>query len=361
MRQQRQEPDGSSAAPHGVPARHPHGSVPPPWHSVPMAWHSAPAPRWLSRKEAKSSAPGFGWGDPGDTGDAGDAGDAAPRSPGPFWVPGPTLTPQRAQPAQRHRSAQRRKRRGTCPKAQAEGGGGNTGQPLSPLGMDRWGQSPAPVGAEGLTSMKSWLLAVCRVWLAVSSSSSELSSALAQAASCVCRGQGGSGVTGRPPPLCVCVGGGDTGAHLQLVGAAGTLLLDFGHHAVLQLVQQHVQGLELALQVLLHPRRVVLGAAPRGGGSPGAPPQPPWTPPRGQGERRGYLHVLQHLLEGVDEVLDLLILHGQRGDDLPQRLLPPPPAPSAPGPPPAPHFGAVFSVCPPPQCGWPCGHGGAAP
>lgn len=62
-----------------------------------------------------------------------------------------------------------------------------------------------------------------------------------------------------------------------------------------------------------------------------------------------YLHILQHLLEGVDEVLDLLILHSQSGDDLPQRLLPaggaqrqcppgsplssaPPRAPSAPQP-----------------------------
>lgn len=209
MRQQRQEPDGSSAAPHGVPTRHPHSSVPPPWHSVPTAWHSAPAPRWLSRKEAKSSAPGSGHGDPRDTGDPGDT---APRSPGPCWVPGPTLTPQRAQPAQRHRSAQRRKRRKTCPKAQAEvWGGGHGAPPVPPLGTAGWGQSPAPVGAEGLTSMKSWLLAVCRVWLAVSSSSSELSSALAQAASCVCGGQGGSGVTGRPPPLCVRVWGGGHG------------------------------------------------------------------------------------------------------------------------------------------------------
>lgn len=35
-----------------------------------------------------------------------------------------------------------------------------------------------------------------------------------------------------------------------------------------------------------------------------------------------HLHVQQHLLEGVDETLNLFVLHSQRGDDLPQSLLP---------------------------------------
>lgn len=52
------------------------------------------------------------------------------------------------------------------------------------------------------------------------------------------------------------------GAHLELVGAAGTVLLDLHQHLVLQLVQQRVQRLELALQVLLRPRRVGLVATP---------------------------------------------------------------------------------------------------
>lgn len=88
------------------------------------------------------------------------------------------------------------------PPSAGRGGGGHGAAPVPP-GTAGWGQSPAPAGAEGLTSMKSWLLALCRVWLAVSSSSSELSSALAQAASCVCRGRRDSGVTGRPPPSSV--------------------------------------------------------------------------------------------------------------------------------------------------------------
>ena len=196
------------------------------------------------------------------------------------------------------------------------------------------------------TWAKSWLLAVARVWLAASSSSSELSRALAHAASWACGTQSCSAPG---------AGGGAAGggAHLQLVGAAGAVLLDLHQHAVLQLVQQRIQRLELPLQVLLHPRRVVLEATEAAvRGDPQSAPigdPPVW---RGWGGADGalrYLHILQHLLEGVDEVLDLLILHSQSGDDLPQRLLPaggaqrqcppgsplssaPPRAPSAPQP-----------------------------
>lgn len=46
--------------------------------------------------------------------------------------------------------------------------------------------------------------------------------------------------------------------HLQLVGAAGTVLLYFHEHALLQLLQEGEEGLELGFQVLLHLGRVRL-------------------------------------------------------------------------------------------------------
>lgn len=53
-----------------------------------------------------------------------------------------------------------------------------------------------------------------------------------------------------PPPL--------PHTHLQLVGAAGTVLLYFHEHALLQLLQEGEEGLELGFQVLLHLGRVRL-------------------------------------------------------------------------------------------------------
>lgn len=41
--------------------------------------------------------------------------------------------------------------------------------------------------------------------------------------------------------------------YLQLVRAAGSLLLDASHHVLLHLVQNGVERRELRLQVLLHP------------------------------------------------------------------------------------------------------------
>jgi len=47
--------------------------------------------------------------------------------------------------------------------------------------------------------------------------------------------------------------------HLQLIGAAGTVLLYLHEHALLQLLQEGEEGLELGFQVLLHLGRVCLG------------------------------------------------------------------------------------------------------
>ena len=47
--------------------------------------------------------------------------------------------------------------------------------------------------------------------------------------------------------------------HLQLVGAAGTVLLYLHEHALLQLLQEGEERLELGFQVLLHLGRVCLG------------------------------------------------------------------------------------------------------
>lgn len=40
--------------------------------------------------------------------------------------------------------------------------------------------------------------------------------------------------------------------HLQLIGAAGAVLLYLHEHPLLQLLQEGEEGLELRLQVLLH-------------------------------------------------------------------------------------------------------------
>lgn len=47
--------------------------------------------------------------------------------------------------------------------------------------------------------------------------------------------------------------------HLQLVGAAGPVLLYLHEHALLQLLQEGKEGLELGLQVPLHLGGVCLG------------------------------------------------------------------------------------------------------
>lgn len=53
-------------------------------------------------------------------------------------------------------------------------------------------------------------------------------------------------------------------AHLQLIGAAGAVLLYLHEHALLQLLQDREEGQELRLQVLLHLGRVSLGETWRG-------------------------------------------------------------------------------------------------
>lgn len=55
---------------------------------------------------------------------------------------------------------------------------------------------------------------------------------------------------------------------------------------------------------------------------PPAPDAPCLPPGRGWGGL-AHLHIQEHLLKGVDEALNLLVLYGQRRDDLPKSLLPP--------------------------------------
>lgn len=71
----------------------------------------------------------------------------------------------------------------------------------------------------------------------------------------MCRGWHlGGGLGEHPPPRPT-----PNHTHLQLIGAAGTVLLYLHEHALLQLLQEGEEGLELGFQVLLHLGRVCLG------------------------------------------------------------------------------------------------------